>query len=345
MTTNLPSVQHAWRIVRRGDPTKALVLDTNFPVPTKIPNGEVLVKVQAAALNPVGYQLMQLLPNSFLKRIAEADFAGEVIDPNGAEFKAGDNVFGFIDVTHSFSTRQGSLASYAFVPAANIVHRPSNISPVEASGLTLVSLTAYQCLFDIAKLEPGQTVFINGGSTSVGAFAIQFAKAKGCRVVASASGKNEQFVRDLGADEFFDYTKAPLHEQLLNNPPTPKFHAILEAVGFGDPSLYSASEAYLAPDGIFISTGPQPDGLFSFFQVAWHFFLQPRWAGGINRTFSGVRVKPNKAELEEIQQLVADGKVKPLVDSVYKFEDVLKAYEKMMSRRARGKVVVEISDS
>lgn len=144
---------------------------------------------------------MKWLPNSFIKRISESDLAGEVVDPNGSEFQIGDQVFGFIDVGHAFKTRQGSMTSYAFVPANNLVHRPSNISPVEAAGLTLAGLTAYQGIFDFSQLEPGQTIFINGGSTAVGAFAIQFAKVKGCRVVASASGKNEKFVRDLGADE------------------------------------------------------------------------------------------------------------------------------------------------
>jgi NADPH:quinone reductase-like Zn-dependent oxidoreductase len=145
---------------------------------------------------------MRWLPNSFLKRTAEHDLAGEVVDPNGSDFKVGDNVFGYIPpFPHSLSTRQGSLGEYAHVSAKFIVPRPSNVSPVEAAGLAITGLTAYQSLFDIAKLEEGQTVFINGGSTSVGIYAIQFAKVKGCKVIASASAKNEKFVKDIGADE------------------------------------------------------------------------------------------------------------------------------------------------
>lgn len=121
---------------------------------------------------------MKWLPNSLLKRVAEADLAGEVVNPNGSRFQAGDQIFGFINGEHSFSSRQGSLTSYAFVPAANVVHRPSNVTPIEAAGITLTGLTAYQALFDLAKLEEGQTVFVNGGSTSVGAYAIQFAKSR-----------------------------------------------------------------------------------------------------------------------------------------------------------------------
>lgn len=87
------------------------------------------------------------------------------------------------------------------MPADNLVIRPPHVSPVEAAGITLVAETAYEGLIDIAKLEAGQSVLINGGSSAVGAYAIQIAKAKGARVVATASGKNEAFVRKMGADE------------------------------------------------------------------------------------------------------------------------------------------------
>lgn len=89
--------------------------------------------------------------------------------------------------------------------ASNLILRPPNVTATEAAGITLTAQTAYQALVEMARIEPGQAVFINGGSTAVGAFAIQIAKAKGCRVVASASGKNEEFVRGLGADEVRKY--------------------------------------------------------------------------------------------------------------------------------------------
>lgn len=122
--------------------------------------------------------MMKWLPNSLLKRVAEADLAGEVVDPNGSRFEVGDQVFGFINPDHSLLRgRQGSLASYAFVPANCVVHRPLNVSPIEAAGLAVVALTAYQAICSAAKLQEGQTIFINGGSTSVGAYAIQMAKS------------------------------------------------------------------------------------------------------------------------------------------------------------------------
>jgi len=149
-----------------------------------------------------GFKLMRMAPNSFFKRIAEYDFAGEVVDVNGnPRFKIGDQVFGSIPVGGSFKNGQGALAQYAYVPAKTTAHRPEGVSINEASGIAIVAMTAYAAVYQFGKLEAGQRIFINGGTTSVGIYAIQIAKALGCKVYASASGKNEQFLKDLGVDE------------------------------------------------------------------------------------------------------------------------------------------------
>lgn len=93
------------------------------------------------------------------------------------------------------------MAQYVRASAKDLVKRPSNITPVEAAGIAIAALTSYQAIYKLAKVEVDQTVFVNGGSSSVGAFAIQFAKAKGAKVIATASGKNEACVRKMGADE------------------------------------------------------------------------------------------------------------------------------------------------
>lgn len=105
-----------------------------------------------------------------------------------------------ITVDVALKTGQGSLQEYLVVPHNRIVPRPANLKPTEAAGLALVGLTAYQCLFNIAKLESGQSIFINGGSTSVGIIAIQLAKAIGCTVTASASAPKEELLKSLGVD-------------------------------------------------------------------------------------------------------------------------------------------------
>ena len=162
-------------------------------------------------------------------------------------------------------------------------------------------------LFAIAKLEPGQSVFINGGSTSVGIFAIQLAKATGCTVTAAASTKREDFLKSIGVDrvsivcdqrarylthlpfrQFIDYTKGPVYEQLERDPPTPKFHVFIEAVGNTELELYTHSPAYLAPGGIFISVGPQPDGLKGIPHLLHYVFetyMRPVFLGGTPRTY------------------------------------------------------------
>jgi len=338
------AVQRAWTVVRRGKPADALLLRSDWPVPQKLEKGEVLIKVQAAALNPVGWKMMRILPNMFAKRphIAEHDFSGVIVDSNGTKFSNGDNVYGWIPSV----IRQGALAEYIRLPADYFVLRPSNVTPVQAAGITLAAMTAYQGLIHVGKLESEQTVFVNGGSSAVGAFAIQIAKAKGARVVATASGKNEAFVRKMGADEFIDYTKVPLHKYLSQNVPSTKYHIIYDAVGLIDPSLYTHSAKYLAPNGIFITTGPMPKNLSG--SEMWKLLRTiaaisiPSWLGNVNRRYSLTFAKNDVNDMKALQELVSSGAVKPIVDSVYEFDDVLKAYDRILSSRATGKIVVKV---
>ncbi|TRM64734.1 hypothetical protein BD626DRAFT_567608 [Schizophyllum amplum] len=356
MSSSIPATQRAWIIERRGTPDQVLRLHDDWPVPKPQP-GEVLVRVEAAALNPVGYKVMGLLPDFIAKRPlpAEHDFAGTVVDANGTKFKEGDAVWGFVEVGLSFKFRQGALCEYLRIPTTHIVPRPANIPPTGAAGMALAGQTAYQVLFrhgTLARrpdgtLEPGQSIFVNGGSSSVGAYAIQIAKAKGAaHIVASASTQNEEMVRALGADEFVDYKKAPVHEQLTKNAPTPKFHIIADAVGETDAALYTHSEAYLAPDGAYVSTGfPSGPMTLSTIILALKHVLAaicPRVLGGTPRKHAVMGLMSKEEDLKDMGEMMAAGTLKPVVDSVFAFEDVLKAYERIMSHRAKGKVVVKV---
>ena len=145
---------------------------------------------------------MGLAPFASLRpTIPEYEVAGTIVDANGTNFSLGDEVVAHIEVPLAHKTKQGALAEYVWTDANNMVKRPENITPTQAAGVPLAGQTAWQGLFETGELQDGQTVFINGGSTAVGSYAIQWAKARGCRVVATASGKNEKYVRDLGADE------------------------------------------------------------------------------------------------------------------------------------------------
>ncbi|KAJ7135902.1 NAD(P)-binding protein, partial [Mycena epipterygia] len=332
----------AWFVVRRGHPAEVLQLKAGLPIPTKVPPGNVLVKVQATALNPVGYKLMGAVPN-FLggrPRIVEQDVAGIVVNPNDSEFSVGDKVFGS-------SPKLGALAEYVALPSSSLVLVPANVSPIEAAGLGTVVATAYQALVTKLEIQSGQTVFVNGGSSGVGLAAIQIAKSWGCKVVATASGKNKELLLSLGVDEFIDYTQAPLAEQLISKPPSPKFHAIFDAVGLTDPALYLNSASYLAPGGTYLTAGTLPKTrkeIMGMLRQAVEGLLRPAWLGGVPRKFAVVAVNLGKKDLETVRDLVASGAVKPIVDSVYSFDHdgVMSAYEKLMSKRAVGKVVVKV---
>ncbi|KAI0689116.1 hypothetical protein BC835DRAFT_1407907 [Cytidiella melzeri] len=344
-STSPPQKQKAWLVVRKGLPKDAVVLNQQTDVPSKLAPGEVLIKVHAAALNPVGYKLMGLLPNFLVKRpqVAENDFAGVVVNGNGTDWQNGQEVYGIVSADVAFKNGQGALAEYLVVHSSRIVSRPPNLKPTEAAGLTLVGLTAWQALFNVAKLEPGQSIFINGGSTSVGMVAIQLAKSIGCTVTASASTQKEELLKSLGVDNFIDYKKAPVYKQLEENPPSPKFHVFLEAVGNTDVYMYSHSEKYLAPGGIFISVGPFPHGLSDIAEFLHLVFelVRPGFLGGTKRQWTLLKQLAFE-DFKTYAEFVADGRVKPVVDSVFAFEDVQKAYDRIMSQRTSGKVVVRV---
>lgn len=111
--------------------------------------------------------------------------------------------------------------------------------------------------------------------------------------------------------QFIDYTKAPLHETLASLPPSPKFHVFLEAVGIADPSLFTQSPAYLAPNGIFLSVGPQPglslDGVAMAVKMLWELLLRPTWLGGTNRSFKVIQLTYTKPSLDALAKLLAEG--------------------------------------
>jgi NADPH:quinone reductase-like Zn-dependent oxidoreductase len=208
-------------------------------------------------------------------------------------------------------TKQGALAEYAIVTADNVITRPPNVSAIDASGLALAGLTALQGLVD-AKLQDGQRVFVNGGSSSVGGYAIQIAKTKGYTVVSSCSAKNIDYVKSLGADEVnrssplaltrqklswhitqvLDYTASPLHTQLAEKYATDdkKFHAIFDTVGLLNPNLYSYSNKYIANKGIFVTVGPYLTQKGEWFltqglRTVWNSFLRPTFLGGAKAKF------------------------------------------------------------
>ncbi|THH17437.1 hypothetical protein EW146_g3376 [Bondarzewia mesenterica] len=266
---------------------------------------------------------MKVLPNFLVGRpeTAEFDFSGIVVDGNGTGWRNGDAVFGVVPPGLCRKSREGALSEYTVVPSSHISSRPANTTPVQAAGIAAVGLTAYQCLFDVAGLE-------------------EVCQGRWVKVMASASERNRTYVMELGADEITELLTSPWSSHATR----PKFNVILDAVGLADDSLYAKSETYLAPGGVFISVGPQPTGWVDvpkLMKLMFH-LIQPDWLGGIKRRWIWVSGQPRKDTIDAVQKFVADGKVKPVIDSVYAFEDVFQAYDRIMSERATGKVVVKV---
>ena len=263
---------------------------------------------------------MALVPNALAKRPypAEHDLAGVIVDANGTSFSNGDEVIGFIPFRkfypHSFhqesdvvsvlqfNTRQGALAQYTTIPKDHVTLKPKKLTWEESAALPLAGMTAVQslraggydpmCVLDTPASTPvnQESIFINGGSTSVGIYAIQLAKALSLHVTASASARNESFVRDVGTDVFLDYTAQPIAEQLSSHPAEPRFGMILDAAGLLDTDLYDKSGAFVKKGGAYVTTGPFP-GQLGWLRMIGRWactILRPRFLGGTPTTWKCV---------------------------------------------------------
>ena len=187
-----------------GDESVLNYTDVARPEPQ---SDEVLIKIHAAGVNPADWKIRDGLGEQFgfkFPLIPGGDIAG-IVEEVGDEvenFKKGDAVYGI-----TVPILSGGYAEYAVTKADAIAPKPESLNFEEAAAIPIAALTAWQAMFDLANLSSGQRILITGASGGVGSMAVQLAKAKGAYVIGTASGRNEEFVRDLGAAEFVDYTK------------------------------------------------------------------------------------------------------------------------------------------
>lgn len=205
---NIPKTMKAWLVTKNGEPKDALSLKTDYPVPARVKSGNLLVKVDYAALNPADLNFMANIPNWFPFRhnpTVGLDFAGKVVKigssvPSSLNLSLGSEVCGAFNVM-SVAIGRGSLAEYVEIPAVKVSLKPKTISPREAAGaLGIAGQTAYIVLKE-ANIEPGDRVLVNGASGGVGSVLVQVAKAKGAVVYGVCSGGNAEFVKGLGAED------------------------------------------------------------------------------------------------------------------------------------------------
>lgn len=281
--------------------------------------GDVLLRVHAAAVNPVDWKIREGYLSSMLPYPMPLTLGWDVsgvVDELGAEVSGlavGDAVYSRPDIT-----RNGAYAQYVVVRASEVAAKPGRLSHNEAAAVPLAGLTAWQGLFDHAQLTKGERVLIHAGAGGVGSFAIQFAKGAGAHVISTASAANESLVRELGADEFVDY-RSQQFEKVLD-----KVDVVLDTIG-GDTQERSIS--LLGEGGRLISVVGSPDA------------ARLAAVGASGGTFM---VQPSSEQLGRIAGLIDEGKVQVLIDSVFPLSEARAAHDKSQTGRARGKIVLEV---
>ncbi|KAK5074211.1 hypothetical protein LTR64_006644 [Lithohypha guttulata] len=310
---------------------KSLKLNTTAAVPKPKPQ-QHLIKVDYVALNPVDYKpaetsLMRrfVIPNPATPGI---DFAGTIAQPaQGSDLKVGDKVFGCGPSPFA----GGMLAEYAVAGTDSTVRIPEGVNSLDASTIGVAGLTAYQSLV----AHNPKRVLINGGSGGTGVFGIQIAKAMGYYVVCTCSGRNVELCKGLGADEVIDYTAGSVTEALKGK----NFDHVVDNV-MADLQLFRRAYEYTSNGAKYIVVAGMPTLKFVGQNLEMKFW--PALLGGGKRRSEGMFAQANVAELERIAKWMSEGKVKAVIDQQFGFEDVPKAFEKLKTGRARGKIVVEV---
>ena len=310
---DLPTEQTA--IVQRGfGGPEVLKLES---VPMLEPGqGQVLVQIYAAGLNPVDWKTREgHFGKIALPAIMGFDFSGEVeaLGPEVTDFRVGEQVFG------SVADESGSYAEYALADVSTIIEKPPNLDHVQAAAITIPAMTAWQVLFDTAKLRAGQKILIHAAAGGVGGFAVQFAKWKGAHVIGTASASNSELVRRLGVDQFIDY-RSTRFEDVVHDA-----DVVFDTIG-GE--TQERSWKALKKGGILVSiVQPPPEKAAA--------------TNGVRGVFMAVDAK-RPDELKQIAELVASGRVKVNVETILPLREARKAQELSQSGHARGKIVLVV---
>ncbi len=291
--------------------------ETPRPVPAA---DEVLIRVVAAGVNPVDAVLrsgqLARMFGTKLPFTPGLDVAG-VIAATGAKatkFKVGDAVYACLDIRHG-----GGYAEYAVAQESAASPKPKGIGFESAASMPVAAGTAWQALVEIAKLSRGQTVLIHGGSGGVGSFAIQIAKARGAKVIATASSRNQQFLRDLGADQTIDY-QAQKFEDVVK-----EVDVVLDSVG-GE--TLTRSYGLVKKGGMIVSLLEPPDKAQ----------LDAHTVRGL-----AMMATPDSHMLGALAKLVESRKLKPVVTKIYPLAEAAKAQEAIETKHTRGKIVLRVA--
>lgn len=319
-----------------GSPEDLELSDVEAPTPRP---DEVLVRIRATSVQPYDWHhtrgqpyMSRLMPGTLGLRkpkisILGADVAGHVeeVGADVSEFRPGDPVFGMLE--------QGGFAEYVCVNPARLAPMPAGLSFEEAAAVPMAASTALIAVRDAGRVEPGQSVLVNGASGGVGTFAVQLARALGAHVTGVCSTRNVEIVRSIGADEVIDYTRTDFTR-------TTQRHDLLVDVA-GSRSAWNCRRV-LARKGTFVAVGGpsgrwlQPAG-HVFAALAMSPFVPQRMV--LAEVVRAVHVKQNLLTLTE---LIESGAVRPVIDRSFPFVEIPSALAYQEAGRARGKVVVTI---
>jgi NADPH:quinone reductase-like Zn-dependent oxidoreductase len=279
---------------------------------------EVLVKVHAAAVNPVDWKIRNGMGEQFglkLPLILGGDIAGtvEAMGDGVENFQQGDAVYGM-----TLSNFSGGYAEYAVAKVDAIAPKPESLTFEQAAAIPIAALTAWLAMFDVAHLSSGQRILITGASGGVGSMAVQLAKAKGAIVIGMASGKNEQYVRELSADEFVDYTLQPFESVVKD------VDVVFDTIG--SDTLERAFQT-LKKGGFLVSAVETPSE-----EKARELGVEAAW----------IFCQPSAQQLASINRLIEAGKLNIHIEKVLPLTEVKKAHQLSESGRTRGKIVLQI---
>ncbi|MGA5691616.1 NAD(P)-dependent alcohol dehydrogenase [Cytobacillus pseudoceanisediminis] len=316
-----------------GSPDNLRLTDLDKPVPK---DHEVLIKVHAAAVNYGNLVLLRGKP--YLARFAYGllrpkhtipggDIAGQVeaVGKEVTQFQPGDNVFGDLS-----GCGWGGFAEYVSVPEKALALKPANISFEEAAAVPMAGVTALQALRDKGNIHAGQKVLIYGASGGVGTFAVQIAKSFGAEVTGVCSTRNLDILHTLGADYAIDYQKEDFTKR------TEKYDLILAINGYQPISAYKRA---LRSAGTYVLAGG------SGAQFTQAMVLGPWISLTGNKKMSSMLQRQNQKDLFYMRELLEAGKVKPVIDRLFKLSEVDKAFRYFEEGHAQGKVIITMAEA
>lgn len=300
----------AIQIKEYGDESILEYTEVERPKPK---DNEILVKIHAASVNPIDWKIREGRGKALgmqLPLILGADFAGTVeeIGLEITKLKKDDEVYGKILV--------GCYAEYVIVKETELGRKPNNLDYNEAAAIPMGALTSWQAIFETAKLESGQKILIHAASGGVGSMAVQLAKAKGAYVIGTASAKNEKFVKNLGANEFVDYTKTNFEEVVKD------VDVVFDTVGG---ATLERSYQVLKKGGFLVTIVEKPS---------------QELAEKHSVTAQHIASQPNPKQFEEITQLIEQNKIKPYVEKVFSLSEAKEAQILSKEGHTRGKMIL-----